>query len=133
MSNLLLVNDALALIGVLPSGVDASAEDGALALRVAGEMVEEWADDGIIVNWPAQPELNDECELTGVEKTSVKQQLAVRLCPFFGCDPPATLVALAQSSYAKLRRIQMVARLEPVVLSLPAAEGSYGTFSIVDG
>jgi hypothetical protein len=121
MSNLLLVNDALTLINVLPVGVDASAEDGALALRVVGEMVDEWADDGLLVNWNPQARLNEDTQLVGTELTAVKYQLAVRLCPYFSKDPSQVLIALAASALQKLQR-QQLARGEGLTLSMPEPE-----------
>lgn len=125
MSNLALVNDALASIGVLPEGQDATAEQGQTALAVVSKMVDEWADDGITVNWNSYATLDEECPLTGVERTAVEYQLAVRLCPLYERDPRATLVALASSAYQKLQRIQMVRSLQDVgtEANLPIPEG----------
>lgn len=123
MSNLTFVNDALSLIGVLPEGIDATAEQGELALRTVNEMVAEWAEDDVIVNWSPQSSLDDDNPLTGNALTAVKHHLAIRLCPHFGREPSPTLVALAMSAYGKLQRKQMVQAMAPVTLQLPAAEG----------
>jgi len=123
MSNLTLVNDALSLIGVLPSGMDANPEDGATALRTVNEMVDEWADDGVTVNWSQTADLNGECPLVGNELTAVKYHLAIRLCPHFARNPDPTLIALAQSAYTKLARKQMVQGLAEIRVSLPVSEG----------
>lgn len=125
MSNLTLVNDALALIGVLPEGQDATADQGQTALALVSKMVEEWADDGISVNWNSAASLDDECPLAGVERTAVEYQLAVRLCPLYERDPRPTLVALASATYQKLQRIQLVRSLEAIgtETSLPVPEG----------
>lgn len=127
MSNLTFVNDALSLIGVLPEGIDASAEQGELALRTANELVDEWAEDGVSVSWSPQSSLDDDCSLTGLEMTAVKHHLAIRLCPHYGREPSQTLVALAMAAYAKLQRKRMVDAMEPVTLQVPAAEGGYGS------
>lgn len=133
MSNLTFVNDALSLIGVLPAGQNASAADGALAIRVAGELVDEWADDGIVVTWDSQAELSDDCPLTGTERTAVQYALAVRLCPHFGREVAPTLASLAVGAVGKLNRIQIVRSIEPVEPSMPAAEVSNGQFDIATG
>lgn len=133
MSNLLLVNDALSLIGAIATGQDASAEDGALALRTANEMVSEWNEDGVVVSWSPQSDLTAECPLSGLELTAVKHHLAIWLCPHFGREPSATLVALAQGAYGKLQRKQMVDGMVAVSIPLPAPEGwNYG-FDITTG
>lgn len=130
MSNLLLVNDALTLINVLPVGVDASAEDGELALRVVSEMADEWADDGLLVNWNPQARLNEETQLVGTELTAVKYQLAVRLCPYFSKDPSQVLIALASNAMQKLQR-QQLARGEGLTISMPEPEARGPYFDVM--
>jgi hypothetical protein len=131
MSNQNFVNDALSLINVLPSGMDASAEDGELALRVADELVDEWADDNIVVTWSPAAALADECPLEGTEKTAMKHHLAIRLCPHFGREPSAALIALADAAYRKLQRAIMARATDPQVVQLPAAEGDWGGYNIL--
>ena len=133
MSNLLFVNDALSLIGVLPTAQNASAEDGALALRTANELVDEWDEDGVTVNWSPQTSLDADCPLVGTELTAVKHHLAIRLCPHFGREPSATLVALAQAAYSKLQRKQMVQAMAPVELQVPMAEADTHYWNITSG
>jgi hypothetical protein len=131
-TNLQFVNDTLSLINVLPEGQSASAEQGDIALRTANELVDEWADDGIAVNWSPQTNLTDDCPLNGMEMTSVKYHLAIRLSPHFGREPPAVIVALAQTAYGKLQRQQLVRSMEPVDLQLPRAEGGWGYDIVTD-
>jgi len=122
MLNLDLINDCLGLIGVLPEGVSSSAEQADLGLRELNTLVDEWADDGIIVNWSSQSTLSEVCSLMGLELQAVKYNLSIRLCPHFGRDPSQSMMFLAAGSYLKLQRIQMVNSMEPVTLSLPIAE-----------
>ena len=122
MSNLRLVNDALRLIGVLPEGQDASAEQGELALRTASDIVDEWADDGFVVAWDSNATIDEDCNLVGVELNALKYALAVRLCPFHGRDPSGTLAALAASSVQKFKRIQILRGLEAADPTLPISE-----------
>ena len=133
MNNLDLVNDALSLIGVLPEGQDASAEQGVIALRFANELVDEWADDGLDLNWTTGTVLTDTNTLQGSELTAVKYHLALRLCPIFGREPSKALMYLADKAYSRLIAMQAVRNLEPVGLSLPAAEAASGTFDITTG
>lgn len=130
MSNLTFVNDALSLIGVLPAGQNASAEDGALALRVVGELADEWADDGIVITWDSQAELSDDCPLAGTERTATNYALAVRLCPHFGREVAPTLAALASDAVRKLQRIQIVRSIEPAEPPMPISERLGGTYDI---
>ena len=129
-TNLQFVNDALSLISVLPEGQNASAEQGDIALRTANELVDEWAEDEIAVNWSPQTSLTDECPLSGIEMTAVKHHLAIRLCPHYGREPNPSLIAIAQGAYGKLQRQQLVRRVEPVSLSLPREEGLRGGYNI---
>jgi hypothetical protein len=129
MNNQTFVNDALSLINVLPSGQDASAEDGALAMRVTSEMTDEWSEDGVMVNWSPHATLADDCSLTGQELTAAKHHLAIRLCPYFGREPSPTLVALAQALYFKLQRNQMVKGIGDIELVVPATTHRYDILS----
>ena len=122
MSNLNLVNDSLRLIGVLPEGQDASAEQGELALRSATDLVDEWAEDGIIVTWESSPTLGGDCSLNGTELNAVKYALAVRLCPFYGRDPSGSLAVLAGNAVQRLVRQQIVRSLQAEEPVLPVAD-----------
>jgi hypothetical protein len=124
MSNLSLVNDALRLIGVLPEGQDASAEQGEIALRTVTDLVDEWGDDGIIVTWDSNPQLSGECSLNGTELNAVRYALAVKLCPMYGRDPSGSLAMLANNAVNRLVRQQLVRSMEPVTSSLPVSEGT---------
>lgn len=132
-TNLTFINDALSLIGVIPEGIDATPEQGALALRTVNEMVEEWTDDGVVVGWSPQTDLNDVLTVKGNELTAIKHHLAIRLCPHFGREPSPTLVALAVTAYNKLQRDQMVSELEPVEASMPLGEGQRVGWNIFSG
>lgn len=123
MTNLDLINDALMLIAVLPEGQTATAEQGALGLRVAGELVDEWADDGITINWDVSGTLADNCPAFGAELSALKYGVAVRLCPYFGRDPSQTLVALSAGAVTKLTRQQIARTLEPVSVPMPSSAG----------
>jgi hypothetical protein len=122
MSNLSLVNDALRLIGVLPEGQDASAEQGELALRAVTDLVDEWGEDGIIVTWEPNPTLDGDCSLNGTELNAVKYALAVRLCPFYGRDPSGSLAVLSGNAVQRLVRQQIVRDLKASEPILPVSE-----------
>ena len=130
MSNLTFVNDALSLIGVLPAGQDANAADAALALRIVADIVDEWADDGIIVPWDTQAEIGDDCPLVGTERAATQYLLAVRLCPHFGREVPGSLAALTASAVGKLVRIQVVRSLESIEPPMPVAQGGSAQYDI---
>lgn len=123
MSNLALVADALSLIGVLPEGGQVSAEQGELALRIANELVDEWADDGIVLSWSPATTLQDDCPLMGAELAALKYGIAVRLCPHFGRDPAGTLALLASGALTKLVRQTVVKAIEAADPVLPVSEG----------
>jgi hypothetical protein len=122
VSNLNLVNDALRLIGVLPEGQDASAEQGELALRAVTDLVDEWAEDGIIVTWEPNPTLVGDCSLTGTELNAVKYALAVRLCPFYGRDPSGSLAILSGNAVQRLIRQQIIRDLKAADPILPTSD-----------
>ncbi len=133
MSNLLLVNDALRLIGVLPEGQDATAEQGETALRVFTDIVNEWQDDGILVSWEPSTELSGDCSLTGTELTASKYALAVKLCPHYGRDPSASLAMMANNAVNKLIRQQISRSMEAADPVLPLPEGYWQGYDITRG
>lgn len=124
MSNVTFINDALSLIGVLPEGQDATAEQGDLALRVLSELVDEWEDDGISVSWDANSQLTDDNTLRGIEKTATQYALALRLCPHYGREPSASLLMLAGIAMQRLLRKSL--NLEPSDAVLPGADSEHG-------
>jgi hypothetical protein len=130
MSNLTFVNDALRLIGVLPDGQDASANDGALVLRVATELVDEWGDDGIVVQWSPNPQLSDECSLVGTELTALKYAVAARISPHYGREISPTLGMLGASAYSKLLRVQVTNQMEASDPILPPSDASRSQYNI---
>jgi hypothetical protein len=119
MSNVTFINDALSLIGVLPEGMDATAEQGALALRVLSELVEALEANGTSVSWDANSSLTDENTLRGLEKPAVQYALAIRLCPHFGREPPPAVVGLADWAMRRLLRQQL--NMDPSNAVLPGA------------
>jgi hypothetical protein len=121
MSNLTFINDALSLIGVLPEGVDATPEQGALALRVLSELVDALEDEGTTVAWDANSQLTDENTLRGLEKPAVQYALAIRLCPHFGREAPQSLLFLADWAMRRLVRKQL--NMDPSDAVLPQSEG----------
>lgn len=132
MSYLLLVNDALSAIGVLPEGQDASAEQGTLALREASNMVEDWADDGVVVTFDPNPTLDGDCPLHGTELNAVKYSLAVRLCPHFGREPSGALAMMAGNAWNRLLRQQLVAQIAPADPVLPVPDALRDSWSILE-
>lgn len=133
MSNLRLINDALSLIGVLPEAQDASAEQGALGLAIATDLVDEWSDDGIVLSWEPNPTLDGDCSLVGTERNALMYGIAVRMCPHFGRETSPTLAVLAGSAVQKLIRTQLNRSMEPSDAVLPGAEANYQGFDITTG
>jgi hypothetical protein len=132
MSNLTLVSDALSMIGVLPEGQEASAEQGTLALRLVDEMTGEWNDDGVIVTWDSNPRLDDDCHLLGTEMNAVKYGLAVKLCAYYGRMPTPDIAGLAANAYTRLARQQMARGMQPLEVPMPKSESGYGYDILTD-
>jgi hypothetical protein len=132
MSNQNLVNDALSLIGVLPEGQAASAEHATLALRVLNEMIEEWAEEDVVVSWNPSLTIDDDSPLVGAEQNAVKYHLAIRMCPHFDREPPSSIVAFAQSAYRRLQRRQMADSIIEITLDVPQSPSGYGYDILTD-
>jgi len=128
MSNLTIINDALSLIGVLPEGQDASAEQGTDGLRAMNDMLAGWEVD---IGYFPQTETTEDWPCDYRHAEVVKYNLAVRLAPHYSKSIPPEVGIIAGNTYNRLLRQQLVAALQPASTILPIAEGGYGGYSIL--
>ncbi len=127
MTNQEWIDEALRMIGILAEGQPSTAEQAGHALRVANEISDAWAEDGIVIAWMPNPELTDDCTLVGAEFQALRDATVVRVCSTYGRDPLQYL-GFADQSMRRLQRIQVLRAIEPVEQSLPRAVG--GSYDI---
>lgn len=110
----LLIQDALGLLGVLAESEPMSAEQGALGLRVLNELMADWQQDGVDLQFYEQTSLADDTPIPDHAALAVKYYLAMALAPYFERQVTPEFVALGNRYYARLVRDAMVAGLYPV-------------------
>jgi hypothetical protein len=82
-TNLDVIRGALQLLGVLPEGIEPSAEQAEQALAVLNDFLEDWSADGLDVGqWP-QTELAAECPAPSGAIQAIKATLAIQLAPYY--------------------------------------------------
>ena len=130
MTNTDLIQIALQLIGVIPEGKTPDADEAAVALTVCNEIADDWAENGVSINWSEQTSTTADCTLQGAEKSAMQYELAMRLCPIYGRDPSQSLGMLAGSSYRRILRSSILLSMEPIEASMPQSEGFKGFIDI---
>lgn len=133
MTNADFARDVLLLIGVLPEGQSPSEEQCQTVLRAMNDLVDEWADSDVTVNWSPQDTSTDDFTLFGGEVSAAKYTIAVRLCPVYGRPASPELLGLADQSYRRLLRAQLNRAIEPLDLSLPESEAIRQHWDITSG
>jgi hypothetical protein len=130
MSNLTIINDALSLIGVLPEGQDATAEQGSDGLRAMNDMLAEWALNGTDIGYFPQTETGEDFPCDYRLSEVVKYNLAVRLCGFYNRPIPQDVGFIAGNGKSALVRRLIVSGQQPADPILPAAEGGGQGYNI---
>ena len=130
MTNAELINAALGLIGVLPEGQDASAEQGADCLRAMNDMLAEWSLNGTDIGYYPQTETTEDwpCDYRLAEV--VKYNLAVRLCALYGKQIPPDVAILASNAKVALIRRIIVSGQQTADPILPRAEAGNWQYDI---
>ena len=133
-SNFQIIQDALGLLGVLQETEVMSSEQGMHGLRVLNELMADWEQDGIDLQYYEQTSLVDDTPIPSHATVAVKYYLAIALAPFYGRPVPAEFVSIGAEKYARLVRDSVIAQLRPVDLShLPLGEGWGTDYDITRG
>lgn len=125
-TNVILIGDALRLIGVLASIEAIEPEDADIGLRVLNEMMDDWTERQIEVGWSTQTNLAATSPLDDEAVGAVKYMLALSLAPYYAKEPPPSVVANAQRLYLRILRKSIEDQMEEVdmtvvPMSFPAA------------
>jgi hypothetical protein len=133
-SNFQIIQDALGLLGVLQETEVMSSEQGMHGLRVLNELMADWEQDGIDLQYYEQVSLAEDVPVPAHALLAVKYYLAMALAPFYGRQVPPEFVSIGAEKYARLVRDSVVAQLRPVDLShLPLGEGWGSDYDITRG
>lgn len=111
-----------------------SAEQGANGLRVLNELMADWEQDGIDLQYFEQIALADETPVPDHAILATKYYLAMALAPYYARPVPPEFVALGDKYYSRLVRDAMTEQLRPVSLShLPVGDGWQTDYDIDRG
>lgn len=112
-----LIQDAHGLLGVLSESEAMSAEQGALGLRVLNELMADWQQDGVDLQYYEQSSLAEDAPIPDHAALAVKYYLAMALAPYYERQVSPEFVALGNRYYARLVRDAMVSELRPADMS----------------
>lgn len=134
MTNSDLIRDALGLIGVLNEIQNPSAEQGAHGLRVMNELLADWEQDGVDLQYYPQTSLTDPLPFPDHAISAVKYYLAFALAPYYGRKVSPEMVATGQKFYNRLIRDSVTNKMQEADMSnMPSGEGHGGYFDITTG
>lgn len=134
VTNIDLIGDALRELVVISEIATPSAEQGAHALRQLNQMMAEWREQGINLQYFRQTVTSDVCPIPEYAESGVTANLAVRLAPNYGAEVSIALAAKAMSGYETILRTAVTAAL-PVgrMLNRPCGEGDEYPSRILTG
>lgn len=123
-SNSQLISDALGLLGVVQESETMSAEQGAHGLRTLNQVMADWEQDGVNLQYYTQSTLADDVPIPDHALLAAKYYLAIALAPFYAARVPPEFMTLADKYYSRLRRDAVKANVRPTDLTrLPAGSG----------
>lgn len=123
VSNSDLIADSLRDIGVIAETETPSPEQGATALRQLNQMIEEWEESEIRLEYFAQTSLSETCPIPAYAEGGITAMLAVRLAPVYGATVSAELAKKADDGMTLITRKAMHEKLKPVRADRPLGEG----------
>lgn len=134
ITNIQLITDALRELNVISAVETPGPEEGAHALRKLNQMMAEWEEAGVRLEYFAQTLLSDDCPIPAYAESGATAQLATRLASTYGAEVSIALAASATNGYATILRTAMAAAL-PVNLMLnrPCGEGDRYPGNILTG
>jgi hypothetical protein len=133
-SNSLLISDALGLLGVLQETEVMTAEQGAHGLRTLNQVMADWEQDGVDLQYFEQVALPDETPLPDHAIMAAKYYLAIALAPFYAARVPPEFLTLADKYYSRLTRDSISQQLRVSSLRhLPHGRGWESDYDIERG
>jgi hypothetical protein len=126
MVNLDVITAALQLLGVIPEGQEATAEQADLGLKVLQDMLDEWESEGVYLNHSPDMTLLEDFAAPASATTAVKANLATTLAPYYERLPNAVVVAMAQAGWSRLVRDAVSGQMKEADMShLPGAASTW--------
>jgi len=127
MTNGELIRDALGMLGILAESETATADQSAHGLRVLNDLLFDWANRGVDLQWAAQTSATATLPINERDVQPVRSALAVALAPFYGVQPNPLTFAAADAGYSRLLRENISRNMPQSRMDhLPIGEGEWG-------
>jgi hypothetical protein len=123
ITNVQLIGDALRELNVISEIQTPSPEQGAHALRKLNQMMAEWEEAGVRLEYFAQTIMSEDCPIPAYAESGVTAHLATRIAGTYGAEVSIATAAAATRGYETILRTAMNAAL-PVSLMLTRPRGS---------
>ncbi len=124
MTNAEIITGALRLLGVLNEVQTASAEQSASALLVLNDIMADWEQDGIDLQYYAQTSSTAETPIPAHANAAVRYFLAFALAPEYGRQVSQEMYAAGEKFYRRLTRDAVNQVMRESVTDLPRGEGA---------
>jgi hypothetical protein len=131
MTNLELITGALRKLNVINEIETPSAEQGAKCLEALNDMLEQWEEDGIKLQYFRQSTTSDTFPCQAYTQVGVRAALAIRVASDFGAMVSTELAAEFDMGFSTILRKAMTHELDAV--SMRHLPGNYRTFNIITG
>lgn len=123
-TNLQIITDALRLINVIDETETPSAEQGTACLRALNQMMEQWEEDQVRLQYFEQSSTAGTFPCPAYSEPGVIAALALRVAPLYGAQVPPGVITMYDIGYSTILRkaIQRGAR-EAQMTHLPVPHG----------
>ena len=128
ITNLQVINAALRDINVISEVEDASAEQGAHAIRKLNQMMEAWKEEDKDLGWFSQPDTTGDCPIPDWAELGVSSALAIVLAPKYGASISPELAMIAEGAVNVIARKTISEKLDNQDMShLPRGSGHFSS------
>ena len=131
MTNLELITGALRKLNVINEIETPSAEQGAKCLEALNDMMEQWEENDIKLQYFAQSQTSATFPCPAYANTGVRAALAIRVAVDFGATVSIELAAEYDSGYSTICRKNVIRQLEEA--SMAHLPGRRSRYNIITG
>lgn len=134
MTNLQLIADALRLINVINETETPSAEQGAKCLRSLNQLMEEWSEDSVNLQYFEQTSTSATFPCPAYSHSGVTAALAMRVAPTFGAEVPPLVLAMRAEGESVIRRKSILHSIKQAdARNIPLGEAVSARSNILTG
>jgi hypothetical protein len=116
-TNQSIIDQALGELGIVEAGTSANATDSATALNTLNDLMAQWAEDDMDLDWFPQDTLSDEAPLERWVLSGVISNLAIECAPAFRVPVTADLAMKADRGKRTILNRLINTSLEPSSMS----------------